>query len=182
MAITRTSGKSLTQRGGCQTIRGQGGLRGGVWFRTRRAGSLGPIPCASDPLRRGPTRQSPRPHRPGALLAWGATVDGMGTQDDVQLLIMLRRRDWGMVEIQAVQEQYPKMDGRDLLRGLQILLADGLIERSSHQRVGHRRHTMQRHRHKPLQPSLAAQVLGRRLPDLGGHRPRGLHRICDQRR
>jgi hypothetical protein len=36
-----------------------------------------------------------------------------------------------LVDIEAVGEQYPRVDSRDLLRGLQILLADGLIERSS---------------------------------------------------
>lgn len=59
----------------------------------------------------------------------GATVAVM--QEDVQLLIMLRLCDWGLVDIEAVREQCPKVDNRDLLRGLQILLTGGLIERSS---------------------------------------------------
>jgi hypothetical protein len=52
-------------------------------------------------------------------------------QDDVQLLIIQKLRDWGMVDVEAVRERYPKFDRRDLLRALQILLADGLIEPSS---------------------------------------------------
>jgi hypothetical protein len=55
----------------------------------------------------------------------------MDIQHDVQVAVMLRLRDWGIVDIEDIREQYPKVDGRDLMRALQILLADELIERAS---------------------------------------------------
>jgi hypothetical protein len=55
----------------------------------------------------------------------------MDTHDEVQLLALQGIRDWGMVDLEAVREQRPNADGRDLLRALQVLLAEGLIERAS---------------------------------------------------
>ncbi len=86
----------------------------------------------SAPLWARPNQATPLASATGALLAFGASVAGVGSiQDDVQLVVMQRLRDWGLVDIDTVREQGPKADSRDLLRALQILLADGLIERSS---------------------------------------------------
>jgi hypothetical protein len=43
----------------------------------------------------------------------------------VQLVVLQRLCEWGMVDVPAVREQYEIGDERDLLRALQILLARG---------------------------------------------------------
>jgi len=46
-------------------------------------------------------------------------------------VVMQKLRDWGSSMCLRSGTQYPKADSRDLLRALQILLADGPIERAS---------------------------------------------------
>ena len=48
-----------------------------------------------------------------------------------RLLIMQALRDLGTIDLRDVHQDYAKADEREVVRALQVLLAEGLIERAS---------------------------------------------------
>jgi hypothetical protein len=70
-----------------------------------------------------------------AEVARGLHVSG-GFEDSLRrlattTLVAIGGCESASINLLGETEQDPKVDGRDLLRGLQVLLADGLIKRSS---------------------------------------------------